>query len=238
MRTLLLSILLLISGSAHALSFTPNAFEWATWPEYCRARYTVSGAGLDSKFASMVPKAKVEEWARKLDGVWAGFHHYCAGVIVFERARRATEERFRLHYYEQVVGECNYTIERSAKTHPMYAKMLTLRGRALHEIGKAQEGFGDFKLAVHLHPTISDPYAAWALILRRHGERAKARQILEDGIAATNGGNAEMHYLLGLVLAELEDYEPAMKHAKSAYELGYPLPGLKRKLKDAGHWRD
>ena len=71
---------------AFGLAFTPTDLEWAGWPEYCKARYTVSGAGHDSRFATMVADATVTSWQGKLADVWYGLHHYCAGLVVFERA--------------------------------------------------------------------------------------------------------------------------------------------------------
>jgi len=37
---------------------------------------------------------------------------------------------------------------------------------------------------------------------------------------------------------ELKEYDLALKHALRAYELGYPLMGLKNKLKRLGVWAD
>jgi tetratricopeptide (TPR) repeat protein len=47
-------------------------------------------------------------------------------------------------------------------------------------------------------------------------------------------GQAEIHYNLGLLYLELDDIEAARTQAIEAYRLGYPLPGLNRKLKDKG----
>lgn len=48
--------------------------------------------------------------------------------------------------------------------------------------------------------------------------------------------NATAHYNLGLLYFDKKDYGKAKKHAKSAYALDFPLPGLKNKLKQAGRW--
>ena len=47
---------------------------------------------------------------------------------------------------------------------------------------------------------------------------------------------AEVHYNLGLAYVELGDTERAREAAVKAYQLGYPLPGLKSKLRRAGAW--
>ena len=65
----------------------------------------------------------------------------------------------------------------------------------------------------------------------RLGRLAEARKFL--GVAVKmDSSNAEIHYNLGLVLFEMGDYGEAREHARRAYALGYPLPGLRNKLKD------
>lgn len=49
--------------------------------------------------------------------------------------------------------------------------------------------------------------------------------------------SAEAHYNLALQFMEAGNDESALNHAKIAYELGYPLPGLKRRLKTDGVWQ-
>lgn len=48
--------------------------------------------------------------------------------------------------------------------------------------------------------------------------------------------SAEAHYNYGLLLVEMGKFDEALVHAKRAYELGHPLPGLRNKLEAAGHW--
>jgi tetratricopeptide (TPR) repeat protein len=51
-----------------------------------------------------------------------------------------------------------------------------------------------------------------------------------------SGSNANLHYNLGLAYLELRDYDNALDRARSAYRLGFPLPGLRNKLQEAGKW--
>lgn len=44
------------------------------------------------------------------------------------------------------------------------------------------------------------------------------------------------NYNLGLVYFARKDYSAAMRHARVAYDLGFPLPGLKNKLAGVGKW--
>lgn len=48
--------------------------------------------------------------------------------------------------------------------------------------------------------------------------------------------NAEVLYNLGLTYFAQKDYTKAEEAARKAYELGFPLPGLKRKLRAVGAW--
>lgn len=56
-----------------------------------------------------------------------------------------------------------------------------------------------------------------------------AEQILPD--------SGDVQYNLGLLYFEKKDYRLAKLHAEKAYNLGYPLPGLRNKLIDAGVWK-
>lgn len=47
-----------------------------------------------------------------------------------------------------------------------------------------------------------------------------------------------VHYNLGLAYVELGNYDQALVSAHRAYAAGFPLPGLRDKLKRAGKWRD
>lgn len=48
----------------------------------------------------------------------------------------------------------------------------------------------------------------------------------------------EVHYNAGLFYVETGNLEAAMRHAEIAYEMGYPLPGLRKRLESAGAWRE
>ncbi len=48
--------------------------------------------------------------------------------------------------------------------------------------------------------------------------------------------SSEIQYNLGLIYVDLKDYDAAVVHARKAYDLGYPLAGLRKKLAAAGKW--
>jgi tetratricopeptide (TPR) repeat protein len=63
----------------------------------------------------------------------------------------------------------------------------------------------------------------------------KAQQAYEAALAMAPE-SAEINYNAGLLFLELKDYERARGLATKAYELGYPLPGLRNKLVSLGVW--
>lgn len=67
----------------------------------------------------------------------------------------------------------------------------------------------------------------------------KAREAIDQlqQIEQTAPNNANLQYNLGLAHFSVGDYDRALDHAKKAYALGFPLPGLRNMLQKSGHWR-
>jgi tetratricopeptide (TPR) repeat protein len=94
-----------------------------------------------------------------------------------------------------------------------------------------------FQRAAHFNK--NDPMVMFIHAMHLHQERefAEAEQkYLQAGKLGLD--TSEYHYNFGLLLFDKEDYAQAREHALKAYTLGYPLPALKRKLVDAGHWTE
>jgi hypothetical protein len=62
-----------------------------------------------------------------------------------------------------------------------------------------------------------------------------ARDTLREADRISNGESIEVQYNLGLINLDLGDSLAAVENAKKAYAKGYPLPGLRRRLAQAGH---
>jgi tetratricopeptide (TPR) repeat protein len=68
------------------------------------------------------------------------------------------------------------------------------------------------------------------------GDAAGARKQLD--LAREKARNdANLSYNLGLAYFDLKDYALAREYAKRAYELGFPLEGLKKKLLQVNQWQ-
>lgn len=77
----------------------------------------------------------------------------------------------------------------------------------------------------------------YASYLSKAGKRGEAlNQLDEAGQLGIDGANS--NYNMGLIYFDLKEYEMSLLYAQHAYNLGYPLPGLRDKLKKAGKWRE
>ena len=51
-------------------------------------------------------------------------------------------------------------------------------------------------------------------------------------------GNPFTFYNIGMVYADLKHYDEAMAMAKKSYQLGFPRPGLRDRLRAVGKWQE
>lgn len=94
-----------------------------------------------------------------------------------------------------------------------------------------------FQRAREFAPDDAAVYAVEGTYYFRKKKFDQARIALEQAIQL-NPDSADVQYNLGLIYLELGMSEAALKQAHRAYALGYPLPGLKNRLKSARIWRD
>lgn len=72
---------------------------------------------------------------------------------------------------------------------------------------------------------------------QKTGDQEMARQHYEAALEIAPN-SAEVQYNVGLWLFDLKEYDRARSHAVKAYDLGYPLPGLRNKLRRVGAWEE
>jgi len=94
-----------------------------------------------------------------------------------------------------------------------------------------------YERAIELAPDDAKVRELYAAHLSRSGKNAAAlaqyRAALDLGAADSN-----TYYNLGLLYFEIKEYDTALEYAQKAYAGGFPLPGLKDKLRRVGKWRD
>jgi tetratricopeptide (TPR) repeat protein len=77
----------------------------------------------------------------------------------------------------------------------------------------------------------------YGIPLLNQGRNAQAIAKLEE--ARDSGTDSpNVYYNLGLAYMDAGHYDKALASAHKAYQMGFPLPGLRDKLKRAGKWKD
>lgn len=89
--------------------------------------------------------------------------------------------------------------------------------------------------AIRYFPRDATVRLLYGIYLHNKGDRGRALELFDDA-TQLQPNSSEIHYNLGLVYLEAGEREKALQHATAAYELGYPLPGLRRKLEALGLW--
>jgi tetratricopeptide (TPR) repeat protein len=235
-RVLLLIAALACASNAHAFNFVPRDAEWASWPPHCKARYSVSPAATGTPFYGAVSPAEVQQWqARLTDKVWEHMHHYCAGLAWMQRAQVATSSQARKSALHAAAREVSYTQRHLQPGQPLFPEVTVAAARVSAESGNLQQGINTLERAIAAQPTTADFYVALYTIQKRADRLEPAVAALQRGDAATAGKSAEIQYFLGIEAFDRGQKTEAVAFAKRAYELGYPLPGLRRKLQAEGY---
>jgi tetratricopeptide (TPR) repeat protein len=231
--------LVLLPLAASAFEFVPTELEWAGWPQYCQARYVTTYVGQRSPWVSTYPKAGVDLAKRQLGAAtFEGVHHYCASLIWLNRARTEPDKKVRNFDLLNARDEALFSFRSLPQDSPLRGTMLITLGLVAMESGNSSDAIAFLQDAIKASPQEPTPYAAMAMAQRRLKRLDLARDVLIQGNAALAEQSPELQYNLGLVYLELNEPELAMQRAKLAYDLGSPLPGLKKKLVALGKWQD
>ena len=94
-----------------------------------------------------------------------------------------------------------------------------------------------FDRALRGYPEDIEVRQIFSMYLSRRSRYPEAIKQLEIAMELHPGPSMELHYNLGLLYADLGDFDKANQHASIAYGMGHPLPGLRDKLLRLGHWR-
>lgn len=92
-----------------------------------------------------------------------------------------------------------------------------------------------FRRAIAFRPNDGMVHMIYGIYLHKQNNSSEAAEEYQKA-AKLMPDSAEVHYNLGLLYADQQQFDSALQHAQRAYELGYPLDGLKNKLISAGAW--
>lgn len=228
--------LLAVSPSAWSYNFIPTTEEWATWPPYCRASYAGISYLKTREFGEQISQSEIDHWTKVLGKTASGLWHYCAGLAEYSRAMVETDPQQRLFNLREASNESLYMYGRLGPNDPLFVEIATFYAQTRFDLGEKDEAKQILTDAIKARPEVDRPYLVLSAMIRRSGNTEGAIDMLEQGNKATSYQSAEINYTLGLLYVDRHAYAPAQECAKRAYALGYPLPGLKKKLEKAGQW--
>lgn len=134
--------------------------------------------------------------------------------------------------WKQAWGSVDFIL-RYFPNHPRGLYLLTKLAIKTKNIGKAEQYFNK---AIRLYPNTPTTHQIYGIMLQKIDKLDLAIEQYRKGVRLAPN-NAEIHYNLGLAYLEKGDLVKAEEHARTAYNIGYPLPGLKNKLKEKDHWQ-
>lgn len=119
--------------------------------------------------------------------------------------------------------------------YPNHPRGLQLKGEIAMKLGKPHLAEQSFRKAIELYPNSTSTYILYAIFLQQNGKLDAAETNYKKALDA-DPNSAATHYNLGLLYFKQSRYALANTHAQRAYALGYPLPGLRKKLLAAKAW--
>lgn len=119
---------------------------------------------------------------------------------------------------------------------PNHPKALQLMSDLSIMMGNQAEALKYFDQATKLYPGHAATYGLWAVFLHKMNKLEQAIEKYQQALQL-DPNSAEINYNLGLAYFTQKKYKEANQLAQKAYQHGYPLNGLKKKLQEAGAWK-
>ena len=185
--------------------------------------------------------AQAQSFCPPLDGRQAGRDYLDPSVrqaAVGVERRHFTESVRTLQRGEtsRLISDIEYMLNMFPNHHGALDALtrLALRENAATPRGAALSTECRFMRAAQISPRDGMVPLIHGIYLVKRGQTENARKELEKA-ATLSPNDANVQYNLGLVLLQLKEYQAARRHAKVAYDLGFPLPGLRNLLARAGY---
>ncbi|ANQ86407.1 hypothetical protein dqs_3386 [Azoarcus olearius] len=161
-------------------------------------------------------------------------HHHKLGIV--EKFHfGATQEQA----LSNVGGDLDYTLRASPNHHRALAATVKYGARTKQTVPPGMQ----FSVECYLirgetfRPDDAMVKVLFGMYLFKAGRGKEAIQKLEAA-RELDQDNANVNYNLGLAYFDMREYDKALDSAHRAYAAGFPLPGLRDKLKRAGKWAE
>lgn len=223
-----ITILVTVSQVAYAYNFTLNRAEFNTWNERCKALYISTTVGFQSEFQKDLPSSIISKY-RKADrlGEW----HYCAGLIYLQRARSISSDVDKKKVLKIARSEMIFSIKKAGSMPVKSMEMRTELAKVHYYMGEKSKAFQYLNTAVANYPNHTPIYLALAELNYDNKSSVKAVEKIVSAPEKVLSSSAELNYFVGLHYYKTGKIKLAKDYARTAYELGYPFPWLKNKLK-------
>jgi tetratricopeptide (TPR) repeat protein len=217
-------------------TFVPTPAEYTTWPEHCRVQYSWVARG-QNDYGNAYPIAEVD-LARDAMGarIFSVLHHYCAASIYLNRLRLEANQQERRMLVIKALDDGGFTFQRTEIEDALYPNVAVVMAQAKLANGETEASIAILNKVIAAHPVRTEAYGALATIYRKQNNTAAALDVLKKADVASQEKSAEIKYNMGLLQIDVGQIDAAVESAKKAYELGFPLPGLKNRLQRLGHW--
>lgn len=134
-----------------------------------------------------------------------------------------------------IPGDHDYTLRAFPNHHrALWSLMRFYQGKGKGRQFKYPPPECYFQRALVFQPKDTTVLMLYAIYLQRNRLFEKADKYYKKSLEI-NEKQAETHYNYGMLLIEMKKNDLAIIHARRAYELGYPLPGLRDRLEQAGY---
>lgn len=132
-----------------------------------------------------------------------------------------------------VIGDLNYILN----IYPNHHRALWAVSRLQFKQGKPTKPTAEclIQRAIRFKPQDPVVRTIYAAHLHKGGKLDEALQQYQVA-EKINPNWSELQYNMGLLYFDLKQYAQAKQHAQRAYQQGYPLSGLRNKLKQVGQW--
>ena len=155
-------------------------------------------------------------------------YHFDSGVETLARGVSSTN----------IAGDIDYVLRASPNHHRALMAMmkLGLRNKSERIRGAGHSVYCYMERAERFQPDDAMVKVIFGLYYLNAGKSDEAIEKLEEA-RGLDSSNANVNYNLGLAYLRVRNYDKALESAHAAYRLGFPLPGLRRQLEQAGRWK-
>ena len=161
------------------------------------------------------------------------YHHFTPEIEQLKGHNNCGNNRCRLS------GDIDFTLRHYPNHHRALVAMMNYHFRGYDELDRPMPYTPNcyFDRALRFRPDDPVVRMIYGLYLHKTDRSSDALAQYRQAVSLAPE-SSEAHYNLGLMYVDLKMYALAREHAHRAYDLGYPLPGLRSKLERAGEWAE